>query len=74
MRWRYAAIVGFITTIAFEIAKWGFVEYIRYFPTYHLVYGALASIPIFFIWVFLVWLIIIAGALLCCLLQKEGEI
>ena len=74
VRWRYAAIVGFITTIAFEIAKWGFVEYIRYFPTYHLVSGALASIPIFFIWVFLVWLIIIAGALLCCLLQKEGEI
>lgn len=69
VRWRYAVIAGFITTVAFEIAKWGFVQYIHYFPTYQLFYGALAGIPIFFLWVFLVWLIIIGGALICRLLH-----
>ncbi|MDP1573571.1 MAG: YihY family inner membrane protein [Coxiellaceae bacterium] len=73
VQWRYAAIAGLTTTIAFELAKSGFVQYLRYFPTYQLVYGALASIPIFFIWVFLTWLIIIASALLCDLLQKSAK-
>lgn len=73
VRWRYAMMAGFITTIAFEIAKWGFVQYVYYFPTYQLLYGALASIPIFFLWVFLVWLIIITSALICHLIQKMYE-
>ena len=68
--WRPALIAGFITTVLFEVAKWGFVEYFYYFPTYQLVYGTLAIIPIFFVWVFLTWLIIIMCALICHLLQK----
>jgi len=70
VRWRYAFIGGLITTVAFELAKFGFVAYLRYFPTYQLFYGALAVIPIFFVWVFLVWMIIITAALICHLLQK----
>lgn len=72
--WRFAVIAGLVTTIAFDLAKWGFVQYIHYFPTYQLFYGALAVIPIFFVWVFLVWMIMITGALICHLLQKKAEI
>lgn len=68
---RYALIAGFITTVLFEIAKWGFVLYFHYFSTYRLVYGALASIPIFFVWIYLSWIIIILGALICQLLQTK---
>lgn len=66
---RYAYISGFITAILFEAAKWGFVLYFHYFSTYQLVYGTLAAIPIFFIWVYVSWMIIILGALICQLLQ-----
>ena len=68
---RYALIAGLITTILFEVAKWGFVLYFHYFSTYQLVYGALAIIPIFFIWIYVSWLIIILGALICQLLQAK---
>lgn len=69
VQFRYALIAGLITMILFEIAKWGFVQYLHYFPTYQLIYGALATIPIFFLWVFLTWMIIIVGALICHLLH-----
>lgn len=68
---RYALIAGLITTVLFEIAKWCFVAYFHYFPTYQILYGALASIPIFFLWVYISWLIIIAGVLICQLLQSQ---
>ncbi len=66
-----AAIAGFITMILFDISKWGFVLYFHYFSTYQLIYGALAAIPIFFVWVYISWLIIIFGALVCQLLQTK---
>ncbi|PIZ05108.1 MAG: hypothetical protein COY58_00670 [Gammaproteobacteria bacterium CG_4_10_14_0_8_um_filter_38_16] len=69
---RYALIAGFITAVLFEIAKWGFVLYFHYFSTYRLVYGALATIPIFFVWIYLSWIIIVLGALICQLLQSKS--
>jgi len=68
---RYAVIAGLITTILFELAKWGFVLYFHYFSMYQLVYGALAAIPIFFLWIYVSWLIVILGALICQLLQTH---
>lgn len=68
---RYAVMAGFVTAVLFELAKWGFVQYIHYFPTYQWVYGALAAIPLFFVWIYLSWLILIVGALICQLLQTR---
>ncbi len=67
---KFACIAGLITTVFFEIAKWGFVEYFRFFPTYRLIYGALATIPIFLVWIYLSWLIILIGTLICHQLQN----
>jgi membrane protein len=53
---------GFIAGILFELAKKGFALYLYYFPTYNLYYGALAIIPIFLTWLYIVWLIILFGA------------
>ena len=68
---RYALIAGLVTMVLFELAKWGFVRYVYYFPTYHMIYGALAIIPIFFVWIYLSWLIIITGALICNIIQNK---
>lgn len=69
VKWRYAFIAGAVTTVLFECAKNGFVLYVSYFPTYRLIYGALATIPIFLVWIYLTWVIILLGALLCHVMQ-----
>lgn len=67
---RYAMIAGLLSTILFDLAKFGFATYLHYFPTYRLLYGALATIPIFLVWIYLSWLILIVSALVCHLLQS----
>lgn len=51
-----------ISTILFELAKQAFAYYLGRYNTYQLLYGAFATIPIFFIWVYWVWLITLLGA------------
>ncbi|HEV2614771.1 MAG TPA: YihY family inner membrane protein [Gammaproteobacteria bacterium] len=55
-------IAGFIAAGLFELAKKGFALYLFYFPTYNLYYGAVAIVPIFLTWLYIVWLIILFGA------------
>jgi membrane protein len=63
VRLRDAAIGGLCTTILFEFAKNIFVVYLRHFPTYQILYGALAIFPIFLLWLYIAWLIILFGAM-----------
>ncbi len=62
VRWNDALAGGLIAGIAFEIAKRLFALFIAKFPTYTAVYGAFAAVPIFLLWVYLSWLIILFGA------------
>ncbi|KTD45165.1 YihY family inner membrane protein [Legionella quateirensis] len=53
---------GLIAAILFESAKQAFAYYLIRYNTYELLYGAFATVPIFFIWVYWVWLITLLGA------------
>lgn len=55
---------GAIAAILFELAKVLFLVYIRYFPSYDLIYGAFAVLPLFFLWIYISWVIVLAGAVL----------
>ena len=62
--WRDALWGGLLAGVALELAKRGFAIYVTKFPTYTIVYGAIAAVPIFLIWVYLFWMITLCGALL----------
>ncbi|KTD22136.1 ribonuclease BN [Legionella lansingensis] len=53
---------GLVAAILFESAKQAFAYYLAQFDTYELLYGAFATIPIFFVWVYWVWVITLLGA------------
>jgi membrane protein len=59
---RHALIGALLAAVSFEIMKQVFVIYIAKVPTYSLVYGAFASFPIFLLWIFLCWLVVLLGA------------
>ncbi|TMG74703.1 MAG: YihY family inner membrane protein [Betaproteobacteria bacterium] len=67
VRLRHALLGGFVAALAFEIMKRGFALYIAKFPTYTLVYGAFAVIPIFLLWVYFSWVVVVIGALIAAL-------
>ncbi len=59
---RHAVIGGVVSAVAFESMNSFFALYLAHFPTYKLVYGAFASIPIFLLWVYLSWSTVLLGA------------
>ena len=60
---RDAIAGGVVAALLFEVAKHIFAYYMVYFPTYKMLYGALATIPIFLLWVYFSWIIFLLGAL-----------
>ena len=59
---RHALIGGVIAAILFELAKYGFGFYGKAMPGFQTIYGALAIIPIFLIWIYVSWVILLLGA------------
>jgi membrane protein len=57
-----AMVAGVVAALAFEGAKHAFAWYVTHLSNYQLVYGALAALPVFMLWIYLSWLIVLAGA------------
>lgn len=65
---RHAAIGGLLTAILFELAKAAFMVYVGYSTTYQHLYGALATIPVFLLWIYVLWVVVLLGASLAAAL------
>lgn len=62
---RTHALIGAVAAaIVFESMNRVFGYYISHFPTYKLVYGAFASVPVFLMWIYLSWLVTLLGAVI----------
>lgn len=71
VKWKNAMIGAVFAAVCFELAKKGFALYVTSIPSYQKVYGALATIPLFLIWMFLSWNIILIGGTITSTLETS---
>jgi len=62
VRWRDAFLGGLLAGVMFSGLRWLFGIYLVYFPTYKALYGALSAVPVFMLWMFLSWAVVLFGA------------
>lgn len=66
--WKDAMIGGFGIAIVLEIMRIGFAYYLTRFPSYTVIYGAFATLPIFLLWLYMSWLAVLLGATVASIL------
>ncbi len=73
VRLRPAAAGAFVAAVMWEFLKWGLSWFVQNMTGGQVaIYGALALIPLFVMWVYITWLIVILGLEIACVLQFSG--
>lgn len=62
VRWRDGAIGAAVAAVAVELLRIGFAVYVGSLSSYQIVYGAIAAIPIFLLWMYVSWMAVLLGA------------
>lgn len=62
VRWSDGFLGGALAALLFELFKAGFAYYVTHSGTYTKLYGALAAVPVFLLWIYLSWIIVLLGA------------
>jgi len=67
----HGLVGALVASLLFEGTKRGFQAYLQNFADYEVVYGALAALPIFLIWIYLSWVVALIGAEVVAVLQQK---
>ncbi len=68
--WRSAAVGGAVAGLMFSVLRTVFGYYVTSFPTYQTIYGAVSVVPIFLVWMYLSWAVVLFGAVLTASLAE----
>ncbi len=74
MPFRHALVGGFVSMLAFQLLMWIFGQ-IAPTLSFNVIYGAFAAVPVFLTWIYIVWVIVLSGAIIvrCMSLRRERE-
>jgi membrane protein len=72
VRFRCVARGAFVATVLVQLARPLFSIYVAKVVTYEKVYGSLGAVPIFLLWIWLLWLIVLFGAEVSFTIQNVG--
>ena len=70
VKWSHAWAGGLFVSTAMEVAKKLLVLYLAKVPTYSVVYGTFATLPILLVWIYLSWVIVLLGAVITAYLPS----
>jgi membrane protein len=70
VKWAHAWAGGFFVAAAIEVAKRVLGYYLSLVPTYSVLYGAFATVPILLIWIYVAWVIVLLGAVIAAYLPS----
>lgn len=70
VRWAHAWVGGLFVATGFDVAKRLLSLYLSKVPTYSVVYGTFATVPILLIWLYVAWVIVLLGAVIAAYLPS----
>ena len=70
VKWRPALAGAFITAVLWTVAQWAYIRFQYGVTSYRAYYGALAAIPIFLVWIYFSWAIVLLGVEFAVVLQR----
>jgi len=73
VRWRHALLGGVFVAICMAGGKRAMTYYFGAVPTYSMIYGAFATLPIFLVWIYLSWLVVLLGAVIAAYAPLVGK-
>jgi membrane protein len=71
--WQAALLGTSIAIVGLALLRWGFAKYLSLVPTLKVVYGAFATVPLFLIWVYLAWWVLLIAALVASQLKTAAS-
>lgn len=69
-----AAIGGAVSGVAWEVAKWGYAIFVGRSVRYHAIYGSVAAVPIFILWLYVSWTLMLFGAKVAFIVQHASTL
>ena len=70
VKWTHAWVGGVFAAAGIELAKKALALYLSNVPTYSMIYGAFATLPILLIWIYTAWVIVLMGAVIAAYLPS----
>lgn len=74
IRFASALVGGVIAGTAWELAQWGYFHFQVGVANYNAIYGTLAAVPVFLVWIYTSWLIVLFGLEVVFAHQHHGHV